>query len=72
VFFGLTTNGIEQPALAIVVKAGGRFALERITRLSEPGDLEGWLKPWLKQDIPMAFCTDAALTHDFAGPRSRE
>jgi hypothetical protein len=69
VFFGLTVEGIEQPALAIVVKAGGRFALERIARLPEPGQLESWLKPWLKHDIPMAFCTDAALTHDFAGPR---
>jgi hypothetical protein len=69
VFFGLTVEGVDTPALAILVKAGGRLALERIVSLSEPGELAGWLKPWAKRDVDMAFCTDSALTHDFSGPQ---
>lgn len=68
VYFGLSVEGIGSSALAILVQAGGRLALEQIAYLAHPDELAGWLKPWLNRDVAMAFCTDSALTHDFNGP----
>jgi hypothetical protein len=54
--------------LAIIIQAGGRFALERITPVRSERELRGWLKPWTRKDVDASFCTDTALTLDFSGP----